>query len=83
MSALSFLGGRFMLKVENNIRLARTLRRMSQYELARRTGLVQARLSLLENGYSSPKLVELKAMALALGVDDFSELWSQKRVEGD
>jgi transcriptional regulator with XRE-family HTH domain len=71
-----------MLKVENNIRLARTLLRMSQYELARQTGIDQARISLVENGYSTPKLVELKAMALALGVDDLSELWSQTATEG-
>jgi transcriptional regulator with XRE-family HTH domain len=77
----NFIGGRFMVR-KNNIRLARTLRRMSQYELARKTGIFQTRISLFENEYATPKPEELKKMSLALGITDPQELWSSTPVEG-
>jgi transcriptional regulator with XRE-family HTH domain len=68
--------------MKNNIRLARTLRRMTQYELARKTGIFQASISLFENGYRAPKPLELQKMAKALGIEDPQELWSQTSAEG-
>ena len=67
---------------ENNIRLARTLRRMSQHALAKKTGIPQTRVSLFECEYATPKPIELKKLAKALGIEDPQELWSQTTVEG-
>jgi transcriptional regulator with XRE-family HTH domain len=68
--------------VENNLRLARTLRRMSQHALAKKTGILQTRISLFENEYVAPKPIELKKLAKALGIEDPQELWSQTTTEG-
>jgi transcriptional regulator with XRE-family HTH domain len=67
---------------ENNLRLARTLRRMSQHALSKRTGILQTRISMFENEYAVPKPLELKKLARALGIEDPQELWSQTSVEG-
>ncbi len=37
-----------------NLRIARTRKRMSQYELSFKTGISQARISLMENGFRQP-----------------------------
>jgi transcriptional regulator with XRE-family HTH domain len=68
--------------MKNNIRLARTLRRMPQYALAKETGIKQPRISMIENDFAIPKPEELKKMAKALGIDDPQELWNQTSAEG-
>ena len=52
-----------------NIRIIRVLQRISQWELARITGVAQSKISLFENGYMHPKFEELQKIATALGVE--------------
>jgi transcriptional regulator with XRE-family HTH domain len=52
-----------------NIRTFRVLRKMSQWELAQTTGIVQSKISLFERGYIRPSFEELKRLAEALNVD--------------
>ena len=49
------------------LRLERVIKEMTQTELARRTGIPQWRISLVERG-KQPSLAEVKAIATALGV---------------
>ena len=41
---------------------------MSQWDLARATGIIQTRLSLIERGETKPKEQEIGAIAKALGI---------------
>ncbi len=52
-----------------NLRIARTRKRMSQYELSFKTGISQARISLMENGFRQPTKEQSKKIAEALQVD--------------
>ena len=51
-----------------NLRESRFQRRWSQYELQKRSGVQQSRLSLIENGYVSPTEKEKAAIVRALGI---------------
>lgn len=51
------------------LRKSRKLRRMSQREMERRTGIHQARLSRIENGQVDPRLSEVIQMANAVELD--------------
>ena len=42
---------------------------MSQWDLARITGIIQTRLSLIERGKAKPKPEEVQAILEALGMD--------------
>lgn len=47
----------------NNIRIKRALQNISQWEVAKLTGLPQSRISLIENDLVIPKFKELKKLA--------------------
>ena len=52
-----------------DIRLQRVQRRISQWELAKRTGISQSRISLFENGYIELKDEEVDRIMDALTVE--------------
>ena len=56
------------------LEVERRKRFMSQWELARSTGIIQTRLSLIERGEVKPKEQEIGAIAKVLGI-------SPKKVE--
>jgi predicted transcriptional regulator len=62
------------------LEIERRKRFLSQWELARRTGIVQPRLSLIERGYVSPKPKEVEAICNSLGIsnEQASHLFSPK-----
>ena len=49
------------------LRLIRTIKGLSQWDLAAQSGIRNYRLSLLENGRVEPKAEELEALAEVLG----------------
>ncbi|MCK6544838.1 helix-turn-helix transcriptional regulator [Myxococcota bacterium] len=55
--------------IEAALRRARRAHGWSQRELARRTGLSQASISLIENGRGDPQLSTLSTLATALGLE--------------
>ena len=59
---------------ETNLRWVRFIKRVSQHKLAAITGISQARISLLENGYVKPSDDDIVRLAEGLGVkpDDLS-----------
>lgn len=52
----------------NRLREIRFFKRINQYQLALQTGLTQSRISIIENGYVTPKDDETGRLARALGV---------------
>ncbi len=50
------------------LEVERRKRFMSQWDLARSTGIIQTRLSLIERGEVKPKEGEIGAIAKALGI---------------
>lgn len=56
-------------KVGQNIRKARTLKKISQEELAHRAGIDRSYLSEIENGHKNPSVLILGQVADALEVD--------------
>ena len=50
------------------LELERRKRFMSQWDLARSTGIIQTRLSLIERGEVKPKQQEVEAISKALGI---------------
>jgi transcriptional regulator with XRE-family HTH domain len=54
--------------VSRNLRATRIRRKLSQEELARRTGISVSYVSMLERGERSPPLDRLEALAKALKV---------------
>jgi transcriptional regulator with XRE-family HTH domain len=54
--------------VLSKLRVLRAERRLSQAELARRSGFPQQYLSQLENGLTPRRLADVDALARALGV---------------
>ena len=58
------------MKDENmELRIARTRRRICQYELSHRTGISQGLISLIEQGYRQPTNEQVDKIADALQVD--------------
>jgi len=53
----------------DNIRIKRTIKRISQWDLAKKTGIPQSRISLIENCYVTPKKEELEKLAKCLEVE--------------
>lgn len=51
------------------LRIARTRKRICQYELSSRTGISQGLISLIERGYRQPTNEQAGKMANALNVD--------------
>ena len=49
------------------LKMIRTIKGISQWDLALQTGIRNYRLSLIENGRVEPKAEELEALAKALG----------------
>ena len=52
-----------------NLKVARVKKEMSQYELSFKTGISQARISLMENGYRQPTKGQAVRIAEALQID--------------
>lgn len=52
-----------------NIRLVRLLKNLSQWEIARLTGISQCRISLVERGYIALDETEVKKIAQVLRVE--------------
>ncbi len=50
------------------LEMERRKRFMSQWDLARVTGIIQTRLSLIERGGVNPKMKEVEAIAKGLGL---------------
>ena len=50
-----------------HLKLLRTIRGFSQYDLTMKTGIHQSRISLFENGYTDLKPEERTKLAKALG----------------
>ena len=50
------------------LEMERRKRFMSQWDLARSTGIIQTRLSLIERGEVEPKEQEIRAIAKVLGL---------------
>lgn len=50
----------------SRLRMKRVEKGLTQYELERKTGIKQARLSLIENGFRAPKRSEQKTLAEVL-----------------
>ena len=65
-----------------NLKKARLILGVSQWELEMRSGVHQSRISLFENGLKSPKEMEKVKMATALGLatDDIQWPTSQMGV---
>jgi transcriptional regulator with XRE-family HTH domain len=55
--------------VNMNLKVARVKKEMSQYELSFKTGISQARISLMESGYRQPTRGQAERIAEALQVD--------------
>ena len=51
-----------------NLKKARSIIGVSQWELERRSGVHQSRISLFENGLKSPKEIEKVKLTAALGL---------------
>ena len=49
--------------VENNLRIKRNLRRITQFDIRLKTGIHQSKISLIENGYYPPTIEEKKKIA--------------------
>jgi len=54
----------------NRLRVWRAEKRKTQFELARRTGINQTRISLIENSYVEPSPDDRSALARALKVSE-------------
>ena len=52
----------------DTMRIKRVTKRMSQWELAKKTGIPQSRISLIENYYVTPKKKELDLISKVLNV---------------
>lgn len=52
-----------------DLRIARTRKKMSQYELSHKTEISQARISLFENGFRYPTNEQAEKIAEALEVN--------------
>lgn len=59
------------------LRIARVRKRWAQIDLANRSGVSQARISLIENGRVRPSNHEIKKIADALGMNEL-ELFDEK-----
>ncbi len=65
-----------------DLRIARTRRRVCQYELSHRTGISQGLISLIERGYRQPTSEQAGKIAEALEADIeeiFPDLLPQRR----
>ncbi len=61
------------------IKSLRRLRKMTQAELAKKTGLTQQHIAKIEKGITSPRLATLKKIENALGLPDYQNKVSQER----
>lgn len=67
------------------LEVERRKRFMSQWDLARSTGIIQTRLSLIERGEVKPKEQEVRVIAKALGIpfEEVTALIRENKKEGD
>lgn len=63
--------------MKNKIRFMRNSKNISQYELAKQTGLTQSQISKIENGKRSLKNDEVILISRALG-EDVKELFFEE-----
>lgn len=66
--------------MNNSIRVIRTIRNVTQWQLANGTGIPQSRLSLLENHLVIPKFSELERIAEVLDTS-IENLLSELKIE--
>ncbi len=52
----------------NQLKVLRAIKRITQFKLSLKSGILQSRLSLLENGLIEPRADEKEKLAKALGV---------------
>ncbi len=70
-----------------DLRIARTRKRICQYELSYRTGISQGLISLIERGYRQPTNEQVNKIAGALQVDtkeifpDLLSQWGKKEMK--
>ena len=57
------------------LRIARLVKRITQYDLTKATEIPQCKISLIERGYVQPREDEKKKLAKALGVKP-EEIWN-------
>ena len=62
--------------------IARAINRVSQWELARRTGISQAQLSLFERGYREPSEEAKVKIAAAIGISADRIEWLRTEIKG-
>lgn len=64
----------------NQLKVIRAGKRLSQFQLGLMTGLLQSRLSLIENDLILPQSEEKQKIGKALGVRP-EEIWGQENQE--
>lgn len=64
----------------NPLRKARVLRELTQFELARRSGISPALISLIENDYVRPSPEQKSKLASALGLE-VNAIWGNEGAE--
>jgi transcriptional regulator with XRE-family HTH domain len=58
-----------------DLQMTRTIKKQTQWDLGRATGIHQSKISLIENGYIVPNDEERALIAKALGVADDEIDW--------
>lgn len=66
-----------------DLKTIRFQRRLTQYDLSRKTGLSQATISLIERGYKKPGETMHKALAKACGVRSEDLSFDERREFAD
>ena len=61
----------------NRLKVIRADQRVTQFKLGLMTGILQSRLSLIENGLIEPREDEKNRIAMALGVDP-EKIWVKR-----
>jgi len=62
-----------------NLFEARAKKRMTQWELALKTGVSQSKLSLIERGFILPSIKEKEKIIAAIGVNKNEIQWPEPR----
>ena len=65
------------------IKVARAIKRITQYDLANLTGIHPSKISLIENAKVRPTATEMKLIALALEMEVGDITWPEIRACSD
>lgn len=63
-----------------NLTTARAIKRITQWDIRKATGIHQSKISLIERGYVVPSEEERIAIAEALGLKDTDILWPEQEL---